>query len=68
MDGKKIDQLWHEAPKDREAPPPAGGVRGVLAPALVSLHKDQLHEDALRSCKQNSSYRLFDVYITVFID
>jgi len=34
MDGKKIDQLCHEAPEDREAPPPAGGMRGVLAPAL----------------------------------
>ena len=33
MDGKKIDQLWHEAPEDREAPP-GRGVRGVLAPAL----------------------------------
>jgi len=27
MDGKKIDQLWHEAPEDREAPP-AGGCGG----------------------------------------
>lgn len=35
MDGKKIDQLWHEAPEDRE-PPPGRGVRGVLAPALVA--------------------------------
>ena len=37
MDGKKIDQLWHEAPEDREAPPPGWGVRGVLAPALKTV-------------------------------
>ena len=30
MDGKKIDQLWHEAPEDREAPP-AGGAGGSSA-------------------------------------
>ena len=30
MDGKKIDQLWHEAPEDREAPP-AGGCGGSSA-------------------------------------
>ena len=28
MDGKKIDQLWHEAPEDREPPPPRPGGAG----------------------------------------
>ena len=31
MDGKKIDQLWHEAPEDREAPPGRGGAGGSSA-------------------------------------
>jgi len=33
MDGKKIDQLWHEAPEDREAPP-AGGAGGSSAGSI----------------------------------
>ena len=44
MDGKKIDQLWHEAPEDREATP-GRGVRGVLAPALFrTANKDIIDE------------------------
>jgi len=31
MDGKKIDQLWHEAPEDREPPPRPGGAGGSSA-------------------------------------
>ena len=33
MDGKKIDQLWHEAPEDREA-------RGAGGSSAGSDHSD----------------------------
>ena len=34
MDGKKIDQLWNEAPEDREAPRP-GGAGGSSAGSVA---------------------------------
>ena len=43
MDGKKIDQLWHEAPEDREAPPGRGGAGGSSAGSVSTLNTARIN-------------------------